>query len=309
MPAIISSSIQLFPVSPTLYPLARLGIIRISGADRVKYLQGQVSCDVQALQIGQQCLGAHCDAKGKMWSSFRLLVLEEALLLLTEKSLLPRSLAELKKYGVFAKVEIQDASDAYQLSGLAGSGSDAWMLQQHGLNESGLLTNGIAARVSPDRWLLLSQSKLETSLVQCDEADWWGMEILAGYPHMSVKHQGEYIPQMVNLHALGGICFTKGCYMGQETIARAKYRGANNRGLFILQGQSSHPLQVAGTLEVALGDQWKRSGQILDCWQQGDQLLLTAVLPLDTEPQARFRCKEYPESSLSLLPLPYALEG
>ncbi len=308
MTAITPSSIQLFPVSPTLFPLARLGIIRLSGAERAKYLQGQVSCDVQALQVGQQCLGAHCDAKGKMWSSFRLLVLEEALLLLTEKSLLPRSLAELKKYGIFAKVEIQDASSEYQLSGLAGAGSDAWMLQQHGLNESGLLTNGMAVRIGSDRWLLLSQLALETGLAQRDEADWWGMEILAGLPHMSAEHQGEYIPQMVNLHALGGISFSKGCYMGQETIARAKYRGANNRGLFILQGQTKHPLQVADTLEVALGEQWKRSGQILDCWQQDDQVLLTAVLPLDTEPQARFRCKEYPESSLSLLPLPYSLQ-
>ena len=308
MTAITPSSIQLFPVSPTLFPLARLGIIRLSGAERAKYLQGQVSCDVQALQVGQQCLGAHCDAKGKMWSSFRLLVLEEALLLLTEKSLLPRSLAELKKYGIFAKVEIQDASSEYQLSGLAGAGSDAWMLQQHGLNESGLLTNGMAARIGSDRWLLLSQSALETGLAQRDEADWWGMEILAGLPHMSAEHQGEYIPQMVNLHALGGISFSKGCYMGQETIARAKYRGANNRGLFILQGQTKHPLRIADTLEVALGEQWKRSGQILDCWQQDDQVLLTAVLPLDTEPQARFRCKEYPDSSLFLLPLPYSLE-
>lgn len=308
MSAIIPSSIQLFPVSPTLFPLTRLGIIQLSGADRVKYLQGQVSCDVQALQLGQQCLGAHCDAKGKMWSSFRLLVLEDALLLLTEMSLLPRSLAELKKYGVFAKVEIQDASSEYQLTGLAGTGSDDWMRQQHGLSESGVLADGMVAQIEADRWLLLTQSAAVSDLVQQQEADWWGMEILAGLPHMSAEHQGEYIPQMVNLHALGGISFTKGCYMGQETIARAKYRGANNRGLFILQGQSSHPLRVADTLEVALGDQWKRSGQILDCWQKDTQLLLTAVLPLDTEPQARFRCKEYPESSLFLLPLPYSLQ-
>ncbi len=308
MSAIIPSSIQLFPVSPTLFPLTRLGIIQLSGADRVKYLQGQVSCDVQALQLGQQCLGAHCDAKGKMWSSFRLLVLEDALLLLTEMSLLPRSLAELKKYGVFAKVEIQDASSEYQLTGLAGTGSDDWMRQQHGLSESGVLADGMAAQIEADRWLLLTQSAAVSDLVQQQEADWWGVEILAGLPHMSAEHQGEYIPQMVNLHALGGISFTKGCYMGQETIARAKYRGANNRGLFILQGQSSHPLRVADTLEVALGDQWKRSGQILDCWQKDTQLLLTAVLPLDTEPQARFRCKEYPESSLFLLPLPYSLQ-
>ena len=172
MPAIIPSSIQLFPVSPTLFPLTRLGIIRLSGADRDKYLQGQVSCDVQALQLGQQCLGAHCDAKGKMWSSFRLLVLEDTLLLLTEMSLLPRSLAELKKYGVFAKVEIQDASSEYQLTGLAGTGSDDWMRQQHGLSESGVLAAGMAARIEADRWLLLTQSAAVSGLVQQLEADW-----------------------------------------------------------------------------------------------------------------------------------------
>ena len=303
-----AASLPLSPVTPTRFALARLGVIRLTGIERVKYLQGQVTCDVQALSAGQHSLGAHCDAKGKVWCVFRLLVLDDALLLLTEQSLLPRTLTELKKYGVFAKVEIQDASAEYQLIGVAGSGSDAWMQQHHGVSDTAPLTAGMAVRLDADRWLLLSQATLACELPEQPESDWWGLEMLAGLPHLNAEHQGEFIPQMLNLQALGGICFTKGCYMGQETVARAKYRGANHRGLFILQGRASQPLQVTDALEIALGEQWKRSGQILDLWQRDEQVLLTAVLPLDTEPEARFRCKDQPDSALQLRPLPYSLE-
>ena len=308
MTSLSAASFPLFPATPTRFALARIGVIRLTGIDRVKYLQGQVTCDVQALSTGQHSLGAHCDAKGKVWCIFRLLVLDEALLLLTEQSLLPRALAELKKYGVFSKVEIQDASTEYQLTGVAGTGSDGWMQQQQSLLETGLLSADMTVRLDTGRWLLLSQANSAADLPEQPELDWWGLEMLAGLPHLSAEHQGEFIPQMLNLQALGGISFTKGCYMGQETVARAKYRGANNRGLFILQGRANHRLQVTDTLEIALGEQWKRVGQILDLWQRDDQVLLTAVLPLDTEPQARFRCKDQPDSALQLRPLPYSLD-
>jgi len=124
---------------------------------------------------------------------------------------------------------------------------------------------------------------------------------------MSAIHQGEYIPQMLNLQALGGISFSKGCYMGQETVARAKYRGANNRGLFILQGRADQTVQPGESLERQLGEQWKRSGQVLDVWQHEGLILVTAVLPLDTELEAHFRIKDQIASQLRPLPLPYSL--
>ena len=70
------------PAEPTLFPLTDLAITRLTGNDRVKYLQGQVTCDVNTLQPGQSTLGGHCDPKGKLWSDFRLLCLDESLLLL-----------------------------------------------------------------------------------------------------------------------------------------------------------------------------------------------------------------------------------
>ncbi|MFM5879579.1 tRNA-modifying protein YgfZ [Aeromonas sanarellii] len=295
----------LLPAEPTLFSLTDLAVTRFTGPDRAKYLQGQVTCDVNALLPGQSSLGGHCDPKGKLWSDFRLLCLEESLLMLTKPSVLARQLPELKKFAVFAKVEIGEFQG--EVVGLAGQGTDAWISAHHGLRETGLVDGGMAVRVEADRWLLASESHLALNLPVGDEALWWGLEIKAGLPHLEAVHQGEYIPQMLNLQALEGICFTKGCYMGQETVARAKYRGANNRALFVLTGSVGGPVASGDALEIQLGDNWRRSGLVLNAWQQQGQVWLTAVLPKDTEADARFRLKQEEGSSLTLQPLPYPL--
>ncbi|WP_219278923.1 tRNA-modifying protein YgfZ [Aeromonas jandaei] len=293
-----------FPAEPTRFALTKIAITRLSGQDRVKYLQGQVTCDVNALQPGQSTLGGHCDPKGKLWSDFRLLSLEESLLLLTTPSVLERQLPELKKFAVFSKVEI--AADERHATGLAGKGTDAWIAAQFGLEQSGLVAGGMAVKIEQDRWLLVSSEQAD-ALPAGDESLWWGLEIKAGLPHMEAVHQGEFIPQMLNLQALDGICFNKGCYMGQETVARAKYRGANNRALFLLAGSASEPVNAGDTLEIQLGDNWRRSGMVLNAWQHQGQVWLTAVLPKDTEADARFRLKQEESSRLTLHPLPYEL--
>ncbi|MFQ2192203.1 tRNA-modifying protein YgfZ [Aeromonas jandaei] len=293
-----------FPAEPTRFALTKIAITRLSGQDRVKYLQGQVTCDVNALQAGQSTLGGHCDPKGKLWSDFRLLCLEESLLLLTTPSVLERQLPELKKFAVFSKVEI--AADERHATGLAGKGTDAWIAAQFGLEQSGLVAGGMAVKIEQDRWLLVSSEQAD-ALPAGDESLWWGLEIKAGLPHMEAVHQGEFIPQMLNLQALDGICFNKGCYMGQETVARAKYRGANNRALFLLAGSANEPVNAGDPLEIQLGDNWRRSGMVLNAWQHQGQVWLTAVLPKDTEADARFRLKQEESSQLTLQPLPYEL--
>ena len=295
----------LLPAEPTLFSLTNLAITRLGGPDRAKYLQGQVTCDVNALQPGQSTLGGHCDPKGKLWSDFRLLCLEDSLLMLTKPSVLARQLPELKKFAIFAKVEIGEFQGS--LTGLAGQGTDDWMAQHFALTGTGLVEGGMAVRVEADRWLLANASPLALNLPVGDEGLWWGLEIKAGLPHLEAVHQGEYIPQMLNLQALDGISFNKGCYMGQETVARAKYRGANNRALFLLAGTTGEPVASGDTLELQLGDNWRRSGMVLNAWQQAGQVWLTAVLPKDTEADAQFRLKQDEGSRLTLQPLPYAL--
>jgi len=301
----VSLQTPVFPAEPTLFSLTDLAITSLTGADRVKYLQGQVTCDVNALQPGQSTLGGHCDAKGKLWSDFRLLCLNDRLLMLTKPSVLARQLPELKKFAVFAKVEI--AEHHGQAVGVAGQGTDEWMAARFAVSQTGLIDDGMAVQIEADRWLLVSEQPLTIDLPAGSESLWWGLDIKAGIPHLEAVHQGEYIPQMLNLQALDGISFTKGCYMGQETVARAKYRGANNRALFVLAGTASEPVACGDALEIQLGDNWRRSGMVLNVWQQADQVWITAVLPKDTEADARFRFKQEEASSLALQALPYSL--
>ncbi len=161
-------------------PLTALAITSLSGPDRAKYLQGQVTCDVNALQPGQHTLGGHCDPKGKLWSDFRLLCLSDRLLMLTKPSVLTRQLPELKKFAIFAKVEISESHG--QAVGVAGQGTDSWIAGQYGLQESGLIEGGMAVRVEADRWLLVSEQPLALTLPSGPESLWWGLEIKAGIP-------------------------------------------------------------------------------------------------------------------------------
>ncbi|WP_259237349.1 tRNA-modifying protein YgfZ [Aeromonas sp. BIGb0445] len=304
--AIVSLQPPVFPAEPTQFSLTDYAVVRLTGEDRVKYLQGQVTCDVSALAPGQSSLGGHCDAKGKLWGDFRLYCLTDSLLLQTKRSLLARQLPELKKFAVFAKVDIQQ-SDWTSLA-IAGTGTDGWVASQFGLGETGLIPQGMAVRVATDRWLLVCEQDPALTLPEGEPALWWALDILAGIPHLEAVHQGEYIPQMINLQALGGISFTKGCYMGQETVARAKYRGASNRSLFVLAGEATAPVASGDTLELQLGENWRRGGLVLNAWQQDGRVWLTAVLPKDTEADAVYRLKQEEGSRLHLQPLPYSLE-
>ena len=299
----------LSPTEPSRYLRSRLAVIRLTGTDRVKYLQSQVTCEVTALLPGQQSLGGYCDAKGKLWGEFRLVVLEDALLLLTERSLLPRMLPELKKYGVFSKVEILDATTDYSLVGVAGQGSDSWLQTQFGLADSGLLPDGMAIRITPDRWLLARAAVQPVpSLPEQAEADWWGQEILAGLPHMSAIHQGEYIPQMLNLQALGGISFKKGCYTGQEMVARAKFRGANKRAMWTLAGAAGRVPEAGEDLELKMGENWRRTGTVLAAVKLADgQVLVQVVMNNDMEADSVFRVRD-DAKTLRIVPLPYSLD-
>ncbi|MFH7565784.1 CAF17-like 4Fe-4S cluster assembly/insertion protein YgfZ [Oceanimonas smirnovii] len=295
------------PSSPKLYPLTDRAVISLTGEERVKYLQGQVTCDVTSLAEGDACAGGHCDSKGKLWASFWLANQGEQLLLVLNSSLVARQLPELKKFAVFAKTDIEDASAQWQVFGLAGEGLSHWL--SHEAGDGNLWQGGVIIPVAAEHALLvLPKDATLPDLPTGEEQEWQGLMIQAGLPDMSAEHQGDYIPQMLNLQAIGGISFTKGCYMGQETVARAKYRGANKKAMFILQGTATAQVTVNQDLELQLGENWRRAGTVLSVCQQHDQCVLTSVLNKDLDAGTVLRFKDQPDSRLQLLPLPYQLE-
>lgn len=293
--------------TPTLYPLPNKAIISLTGADRASYLQSQITCDVTELKAGDASLGGHCDSKGRLWASFWLANLGEQLLLLMNQSLVERQLPELKKFAIFAKTDIEDVSQNWQVFGLAGEGVSYWLSEQ--LDGNNLWQGGVVIPVAAEHALLILPKEVTPpELPLGEEPTWTGLMIHAGVPELSAEHQGEYIPQMLNLQALdGAISFTKGCYMGQETVARTKYRGGNKKALFTLAGRATEPIATNEVIEMQLGDNWRRAGTVLSHWQENGKCLVNSVVNNDLEADTVFRIKGQEDSRLQLQPLPYEL--
>ncbi|SQI35968.1 tRNA-modifying protein ygfZ [Leminorella richardii] len=307
----------------TLMSLEDWALVTVTGEDARKYLQGQITADVFALGDQQHTLSAHCDAKGKTWSALRLFHRGDSLAYLQRASVCERQVTELKKYAVFSKVTIA-RDDAALLLGLAGTGArDAlgalYSTLPDAQSPSVTVDNTTLLYFSApsERFLIVAPQaqadRLYSSLLGKaalnDSRQWLALDIEAGLPIIDDAVAGEFLPQGVNLQALDAISFTKGCYTGQEMVARAKYRGANRRAMYWLEGKALTQPAVGDELELQLGENWRRTGTVLSSVRlTDDSLRLQAVLNSDLEHDAVLRVRDDATSQLAICPLPYSLE-
>jgi folate-binding protein YgfZ len=299
-------------------PLTSWGIISVTGDDKKSYLQGQLTCDVVALESSHSTLGAHCDAKGKVWSIFDLFYLNEGYGLFLHASGIETSLSELKKYAVFSKVDISLATE--QVFGIVGSKADNF-IQQHANSSDDVCQclGGTAVKIESNRWLFIINESAQAKFIDVtkdlrwlSDSIWDYFDIKSARPRVTKSMQNEHIPQALNLQALDGISFQKGCYTGQETVARAKYRGMNKRSLYIINSQ---PQSIELTpnqpflVERSVGENWRKAGELICYHQQKNGTVLgLIILPNDLEPDTQLRSTDYPELKFALAQLPYPLE-
>jgi len=141
-----------------------------------------------------------------------------------------------------------------------------------------------------------------------DSQQWLALDIEAGFPVIDTINSVQFIPQATNIQALDGISFTKGCYAGQEMVARAKYRGANKRALYWLAGNASQTPAAGDSLDLQLGENWRRTGTVLAAVQLTEGVLwVQAVLNNDLDAESVLRVREEEGSKLTIQPLPYSL--
>ncbi|MBL4630680.1 MAG: tRNA-modifying protein YgfZ [Paraglaciecola sp.] len=294
------------------------GIIQLTGVEKASYLQGQVTANIDQLTENNALLACHCDFKGKVWSIFYTFAWQDSILLVTHKSVLDKSLSELTKYGVFAKVEITNQSEQWQLLGGAGDIYEKAITELFGALPSGdrkVLSNAYGLVMSVEqpkqRYLVLQPKNTEKPLT-CDIIegdDLWEIDnIKAGLGDIRETTANEYVPQMLNLQALDAIDFTKGCYMGQEVVARTKYLGRNKRAGFILNTDSENNDLTGEQLEYQIGENWRPGGRILRSGFDSGQTWLFAVLANDTEIGNAFRLKSSPNVIFVTQALPYTLQ-
>ncbi|XNM62908.1 tRNA-modifying protein YgfZ [Escherichia coli] len=306
----------------TLMTLDDWALATVTGADSEKYLQGQVTADVAQMDEHQHLLVAHCDAKGKMWSNLRLFRRQDGFAFIERRSVREAQLTQLKKYAVFSKVTIA-ANDDLVLLGVAGfqaraaladlvaelPDADKPSVQQGETSllwlahpdERFLLVTDIATAERVNE-ALRGEAQLNNS------QQWLTLDIEAGLPVIDEVNSAQFIPQATNLQALGGISFKKGCYTGQEMVARAKFRGANKRALWTLAGLAARVPEAGEDLELKMGDNWRRTGTVLAAVQLEDgQVLVQVVMNNDMEADSVFRVRD-DANILSIKPLPYSLD-
>jgi len=306
----------------TLMTLDDWALATITGADSEKYLQGQVTADVSTLAANQHLLAAHCDSKGKMWSNMRLFHDKEGFAWLLRRSVRETQLRELKKYAVFSKVTITP-DDERVLLGVAGFQARAALANLFTTlpeSENQVVPEGETTLLwfahPAERFLLVTDAataervteKLRGEAQLNNSQQWLALNIEAGLPVIDEANVAQFIPQATNLQALGGISFKKGCYTGQEMVARAKFRGANKRALWYLAGTASRIPEAGEDLERQMGDNWRRTGTVLAAAQLDDgRVIVQVVMNNDMEPDSVFRVRE-DANTLSIEPLPYSLE-
>lgn len=230
------------------------GLIELRGQDSIKFLQGQVSCDLHQLSNDKVIRGCHCTPKGRVIFLFSVIAKDNDYLILeTHPSIVDTAIANLKKYAVFFKTEITDISD--------------------------------------------QDLAVEAKLNSLDR-------IRAGMADITSETTDQFIPQMLNLDLLDFISFKKGCYTGQEVVARAHYLGAVKRRMYLLALATDSVPASGQTLSNSEG---KQLGTIINA-EANEQGKVEALAVLSTSStEIKTVVLDQTETSVELLNLPYEL--
>jgi tRNA-modifying protein YgfZ len=216
--------------------LEDLGIVRIRGVDAVKFLQGQLSNDVARLSGERSLLAGYHNPQGRAIALVRLVQWDTDDIL----AVVPRELAgvvvtRLSKYILRAKVKVADESAAWRVSGLVNATGDFTPELPASVSAQVRRDGAVFVRVDnqPARWLAISAADGPAPALDHAEPGrrqaWQGLDVAGGQPQVYAATSEEFVAQMLNLDAMDAVAFDKGCYTGQEVIARAHYRGRVKR--------------------------------------------------------------------------------
>lgn len=249
-----------------IYAPNHLGILSVSGADAAQLLQGQITCNVHELTPNSALFAAQCNPKGRVITTFLLVKQDEGFLLVLPQVLLELVKKRLQMYVLRSKVTITDSSDALCLLGLSTSDAPQQQFTCHTQNGSVSISvskqqNRRLIIANPEQAIALWQDHTVNQGFTADTAAAWQyLDIADGIPWLNLETTEEYIPQMLNIDKLGGISFNKGCYTGQEIVARTHYLGKAKRSLFIAKCDST---EVPAPNSTVLTDNGQVIGNVL----------------------------------------------
>ena len=312
--------------------------VRVSGADTLQFLQGQLSCNLDNLTTERSLRGAICNLKGRVIADFRLVLDADDCLLQTTDGSAQAVVETLGKYAVFSKVKLSIEANHLPPWGLLGNDAGKLLVAAFGAcpseDDRVIDSNGVklikiaGVQDRYELWFInaaLTEKQASgaelpegehpvaaTSLLESDSkasiAVWAHQDLAAGIVHVTPAQSESYTPQLLNYDISGLIDFNKGCYTGQEVVARMFYRGKAKKRLFLLASDTE--IQAGDTITQTYVGRETQADII--AFSNGlnvdeDSNLLLAVLTAETVANGgKFSLTTNLQASLQVLSLPYS---
>jgi len=298
--------------------LSQLGVVAFSGEDTATFLQGQLTNDVRALHADSAQWNGYCNPKGRLLGNFLIWRQGDDTCLQMSGDIAPGVQKRLAMFIMRAKVKARDASDETVRLVVAGAAAQAAVQAAMGVLPAAAMTtavgkSGLVVRVGEDKFVLSVAPGAAPAVWQALTGHatpvgapvWDWLRLNAGIPMIVAATQEQFVPQMVNLEAIGGVSFQKGCYPGQEIVARSQYLGKMKRRMFLAHvdaiaapGDSLYSADVPG----------QATGTVVNVAPAPDGGFdILAVAQIESARTQTLHLKADDGAALTLRPLPYAL--
>lgn len=285
-----------------IFPTLHLAVLSVSGNEAKQFLQGQITCNIDDINQQQASIGAFCNAKGRVISTFFILQKDQGFLLILPKALIVALQKRLQMYIMRAKVHLQDQSEQWCLLGLKTDAelalpTQALQCQNH---QGGLVFKYPVANYwlwlganaqAIDFWNhLTEQNQMQGQTAQAGLVH----NIYAGIPWLTSETSEQYIPQSLNLGQLKGISFKKGCYTGQEIIARTHYLGKSKNTMVRAQMSSSTAISLGSKLYNLDSNSQQSIGNIINAEPVDDHYQMLVIIKQELAQASRLSLQDAP---------------
>jgi folate-binding protein YgfZ len=292
----------------SIYPLTHLAALTVSGKDSAKLLQGQITCNINDINESNSSLGAICNPKGRAIATFLLVKKADAYLLVLPFEMLETVKKRLQMFVLRSEVKISDCSDELCLIGVCGLGNKSQAFVAENLqgisfiNLPGSMGRKMIIADAENAMRFWSEQVDAKGFRKASSGEWRYLDIVSGIPWVTTATSEEFIPQMLNLDKLGGISFNKGCYTGQEIVARTHYLGKAKREMVLAECQcSTTPEANASIINKGSGEQ-EIVGKVLLAQQNQQDCKMQLILQLSDKPCANLGLQGDGQTQIKLIP-------
>ncbi len=301
-----------------VFPISKLSILSVNGSDSTRFLQGQSTCNIDEVTESNGSFGAFCTPKGRAICTFFIIRQKDSFLLILPSELMEKVTKRLQLYILRSDVKLNRISEEYCLLGLNSEASSALGLELPEAQYAAACKNNmiiIRFPGSQPRFVVMGTPQeamdLWTDLTEnhkfgaANSSDWLLQDLISGIPWLNSKTSEEFIPQMINLDQLNGISFNKGCYTGQEIVARTHYLGKSKRQMFLAETIFDGPIDPGANIIDDETNQAQNVGQVLAACRQHNRVQMLIVMQIANAASPKLRLENQNQIKISLSEFSY----